>query len=891
MALLVLFCLILFAGERNSKIRKASKANEQVLSPTLDGFVRQQQGDFINNLAYGELKKLSNFNRKIYLNFDFSNISIDVKTAKLQFFCQSFDKYSEPTLSVYCLPGYQTDGLTWSTLPSLPAATASISINQFEYTNAWLEWDISSFLATVLATQSKQATLVVAITDGNDALLKLSMSESATNAPSILLTDEDYGNGGSISSIKMPTLFSNNMVLQRDKPIKVWGEVSPNEPVVITFDGQNYNTQCDANGKFSSVLPSKSVSQQIYTMKITANNDSLTYSNIVMGDVYLCGGQSNMAFKVNTVKTDQLDNAKADSDYPNLRFFEVAKIVNGGVLINANDKPWKSAIPERIIDWSAVAFFVGRDLHKHLNIPIGLINISHGGAPSDAFISPEAYANDPILNAAKRPEGTGIYNYYQTPSSLYNAMVSKIVGYPIKAVLWYQAEANAVCWMNFKTIFRGLIKDWRTKWNEPTLPWLFVQLPSYEPTNDPTYMTWAETRDIQLQVWKEDTNTGMAVTMDLGEATNIHPTDKYTVAKRILPYVKVLVYGEQITHKSPVYKYHEVQGADLIVTFENTGSGLTAVKDITEFEIAGADNIYKTAKATILPDNRIKLSNTTISNPLHIRYAFRNNSTISIFTTDALPLPLSPFRAEVSAPIVEPPTYLSEITFDKINNAYASSTYTGRLPQYAINEAGLIGDVHEASISNKAWHTNDIAFPHYFKIELKTPQEVAAMRIWNLNWSAAYLNRGVRNIEIFESESTSPIQDISFSQPEWKKVMNYTMSQATGDNTYKGELLSFPTVQKNVKWVGINILNSYNSANGYTGISEIKLYSPGTSTQLQPVFKKKIAHIFVQNNILYIEPLIDGTTVFTFFSIHGVKMFSDTLNRSTYIYSTNSLPK
>jgi len=162
---------------------------------------------------------------------------------------------------------------------------------------------------------------VVAITDGNDALLKLSMSESATNAPSILLTDEDYGNGGSISSIKMPTLFSNNMVLQRDKPIKVWGEVSPNEPVVITFDGQNYNTQCDANGKFSSVLPSKSVSQQIYTMKITANNDSLTYSNIVMGDVYLCGGQSNMAFKVNTVKTDQLDNAKADSDLSQFAVF------------------------------------------------------------------------------------------------------------------------------------------------------------------------------------------------------------------------------------------------------------------------------------------------------------------------------------------------------------------------------------------------------------------------------------------------------------------------------------------------------------------------------------------------------------------------------------------
>jgi len=897
LALLMAISVILFAGNKNplvpatSKIKKVSKANEQVLSPTLDGFVRQSGGDFVTNLTYSELKKLTGYSREMYLNFDFSNLTISAKSATLKIFCQSFDKYSEPTISVYCLPGYKTDGLTWSARPVLPAATSSISVNQFEYTNAWLEWDISSFLATVLASQSKQATLLIAITDGNDALLKLSMSESSTNAPSIILTDEDSGSGGSISSIKMPSLFSDNMVLQRDKPIKVWGEVLPNEPVVITFDGQIYNTQCDANGKFTTIIPAKSASSSVYTMTITTNNESVTYNNLVMGDVYLCGGQSNMAFKVNTVKTDQLDNAKADSNYPNLRFFEVAKIVNGGVLINANDKPWKSAIPERVVDWSAVAFFVGRDLHKHLNIPIGLINVSHGGAPSDAFISPEAYATDPILNAAKRPDGTGIYNYYQTPSSLYNAMVSKVVEYPIKAVLWYQAEGNAVYWQNFKTIFKGLIKDWRTKWNEPTLPWLFVQLPSYEPTTDPTYMTWAETRDIQLQVWKEDANTGMAVTQDLGEATNIHPTDKYTVSKRLLPYVKALVYGEQIIHKSPIYKSHEAIGSDLFVTFDNIGGGLTAVKEITEFEIAAADKVYKIATATILPDNRIKLSNATISNPINIRYAFRNNSTISIFTTEVLPLPLSPFRAEASTPIVDPPTDLSEITFDKINNAFASSTYTGRLPLYAINSAGLIGDTHEASITAKAWHTNDAPFPHYFKIELKTPQEVAAMRIWNLNWSAAYLNRGVKDVEIYVSESTAAIQDSPYTNSVWEKVMNYTMSQATGTNDYKGELLTFPAIQKNVKWVGINILNSYNSANGYMGLSEVKLYSPGTTTQLQPVLKKKIAHIFVQNNALHIQPLIDGTTVFALYSIHGVKLFSDTLNNSTYTCSTNSLPK
>lgn len=894
---LTLYFFNSFAIERNSvpetlKIRKIPKANEQVLSPTLDGFVRQQQGDFVSGYGYAELKKLTSYSREVYLNFDFSNISITAKTAKLRIFCQSFDKYSEPTLSVYCLPGYQTDGLTWATRPTLPVATASISINQFEYTNAWLEWNISPFLGTVLASQSKQATIVVAITAGNDALLKLSMSESTTNTPSILLTDEDPVNGGGSNlSIKMPTLFSDNMVLQRDKPIKVWGEVLPNEPVSITFDEVSYNTQCDANGKFMLSLPAKSASSSIYTMTIAANNESVTYSNLVMGDVYLCGGQSNMAFKVNTARADQLADAKADSNYPDLRFFEVAKVVNGGVLTGDLDKPWKSAIPERVIDWSAVAFFIGRDLHKHLNVPIGLINVSHGGAPSDAFISPEAYANDPILNAAKRPDGTGIYNYYQTPSSLYNAMVSKVVGYPIKAVLWYQAEGNAVYWQNFKTIFKGLIKDWRTKWEEPTLPWLFVQLPAYEPTTDPTYITWAETRDIQLQVWKEDANTGMAVTVDLGEAANIHPTDKYTVAKRLLPYVKALVYGEQIIHKSPVYKSHEVVGSDLIVTFDNIGGGLMSVKDITEFEIAAADKVYKAATATILPDNRIKLNSATVLNPIYVRYAFRNNTTISIFTTDELPLPLSPFRSENATLIDNPYENLSEITFDKINNAYASSTYTGRLPLYAINGAGLIGDAHEASIMAKAWHTNDIPFPHYFKIELKAPQEVAAMRIWNLNWTSTYLNRGVRDIEIYVSESPDAIQEQPYSQSLWKKVLDYTMNQATGDNSYKGELLIFPVVQRNVKWVGINILNSYNSTNGYTGLSEVKLFSPATATYIRPVIQKETVNVFVQNNMLHIQPLIEGTSSFSLYSIHGVKIFSDTLNHSPYTLSTNSLPK
>ncbi len=629
----------------DAKSKNVTFFNEQTIQPTVDGQLSQSGGTFNTTATFADLKRLTNFNREMYLVYDLSNLTVTANSAKLRVFCQTFDKYADLLLSLYCLPDNQTTGLTWATRPTVTTATATKWINQIEHTGVWLEFDVSSYLSAILASQSKQATFVLKITNGNDALVKMSTNENATNKPSILVSDENPLNLGANSTIKMPILFSDNMVLQRDKPIRIWGEVLPNLPVTITFDGQTYNTTCGTNGKFSTFLPAKATSASSYVLSVSSNNETFSYSNIVMGDVYVCGGQSNMALTVNGTQPDQLANATADATYPNLRFFEVAKIVSGGFLLNAPDNPWKSSISNRIINWSAVAFFVGRDLHKDINVPIGLINVSHGGAPTDAFISPEAYANDPVLDAAKRGDGGGIFSYYTTPSSLYTAMISKVAGYPIKAVLWYQAEANATYWPVYKTIFKGLIKDWRAQFNEPTLPWLFVQLPGFAAEGS-TSTNWAETRDIQLHVSKEDPNTRMAVTIDLGDENDIHPKDKYTVAKRMLPQVKALVYGEQIVHKSPTYKWHEVQGADLIIAFDNVGSGLTATKAITEFQIAGLDRVYKTATATILPDNRIKLTNATISSPYYARYAFLNFPTVSIYTTDTLSLPMSPFKTE-----------------------------------------------------------------------------------------------------------------------------------------------------------------------------------------------------------------------------------------------------
>lgn len=648
---LVFFTLASFASKRNplssskEKSEKATLFNEQEIQPTIDGFVAQASGTFNTSSTFAELKRASGFSREIYFVYDLSSLTVTANSAKIKIFCQSFDKFGDLSMSLYCLPNNQTTGLTWATRPTVSNAISNLWINQIDHTNTWIEFDVSSCLPAILASSSKQATFVLKLISGNDALVKFSTKENASNKPIIVLSDENPANLGLSSTLKMPVLFANDMVIQRDKPIRVWGEVLPNAAVTITFDGQTYTTSGDANGKFSTFLPAKSASASFYTLSVASNNQTFTYSNIVMGDVYLCGGQSNMAFLVNATNPDQLANAIADSNYPNLRFFEVGKIVSGGYLINAPDNPWKRAIPERVVNWAAVAFFVGRDMHKYLNVPIGLINVSHGGAPTDAFISPEAYANDSVLNAAKRADETGIYNYYVTPSSLFNSMISKVVGYPIKAVLWYQAEANATYWPVYKTLFKGLIKDWRAQFNTPTLPWLFVQLPGFSP-GDSTNKTWAEIRDIQLQVSKEDPNSRMAVTIDLGESADIHPSDKYTVAKRMIPQVKALVYGEQITHKSPIYKYHEIQGSDLMLTFDNLGGGLTATKAITEFEIAGLDRVYKPATATLMPNNQIKLNNATVPNPYYARYAFTNFPTVSIYTTDALSLPLSPFKTE-----------------------------------------------------------------------------------------------------------------------------------------------------------------------------------------------------------------------------------------------------
>lgn len=825
--------------------------------PVADGYVRQQQGDFVSILTYGEVKKASKFAREIYLDFDLSALTIDANSAKLRVHCQSFDKYGELILSAYGMEGNLCAGLTWDNRPEWKSEIAQISVNQLEDTGIWLEWDVSGFISTIAQSESQKATIALIVTSGNDAMIKLSLSESGTTCPQLVISDQTTGGETEPQGkIKMPTLFSDNMVLQRDKPIAVWGETEPTVGVKLEFAGQEYETTSNESGAFRFLLPLRSASSESYTMTISACGESVTYGNIVMGDVWITSGQSNMALKLASVLPEQLSGALADARYPQIRYFDVAKIVNGGVLINEKDKPWREAIPERVTDWSAIAFFFGRDLYKQTSVPVGIINCSHGGATADAFISPQAYREDSRLNAAKCPDGTGIYVHYTTPSSLYEQMVKKLVGYNLKGVLWYQGESNAKYADNYETVFKGLIADWRKQWNEPELPFLFVQLPAYERPDDIGGFSWAEMREAQLKTWQDIAHTGMAVTVDVGEYNNIHPQDKYTVARRLLAIAKGQVYGQPIAYKSPVYKGHTVNGNELWVEFDHVESGIRAVKEVTEFELCGDDYIYYPAVATIVGE-RVKLTSNAVQNPVAVRYAWKNAGTLSIFTTGELPLPLSPFRSYAGGG-GEEPSADREIPFENIKNVYASSVYPGRLPLYAVNGAGLINNTtHEASMMSKAWHTNETGFPYSFKIELDAPRSISALRIWNLNWTEAYLTRGAKEIEIYVADSRDNLEYEPFESDVWKKTATHTLSMATGVSSYAGELFSVEKIPSGVNWVGIKLLGNYNSATFYTGLSEIKMYEKDGLTHLQlcPEGENRMAVFFCDGKKLSVSNL------------------------------------
>ena len=478
---------------------------------------------------------------------------------------------------------------------------------------------------------------------------------------------------GAFADATLPSLLADHMVLQRGLPVHVWGMAAPQENVSVTFRGETKNTTADELGRWSLYL-SPGEAGGPFQMLVKAANQ-ITLNDVLVGDVWVASGQSNMELPMT-----ELNNAAAEiaaAQYPKIRIFRVEHRPSDFPTSNVDAKTWVACTPQSVADSSAVAYYFARDLYQKMNVPLGLIETFWGGTPAESWTSLHALSADaalmPVFAARsqmiKEQESTLLRqaqeerNYQQAvaqakaegkpepgrswhadfaawaPAALFNGMIAPLTRFAIRGVIWYQGEANGGETANlYGRQLRTLINDWRTAWDEGECPFLLVQLANWTTGPDGR---WPEVRDGQRQALALK-NTGMAVTIDIGDAVDIHPKNKRDVGLRLALAARAIAYGEKIEWSGPLYRQLTREEHALRVWFDHA-EGLTA-KDgaVAGFEIAGADGKYVAAEGRI-DGTSVILSSATVPEPVSVRYAWAANPTCNLYNREGLPA--SPFRA------------------------------------------------------------------------------------------------------------------------------------------------------------------------------------------------------------------------------------------------------
>ncbi|GGF04684.1 9-O-acetylesterase [Flavobacterium limi] len=480
------------------------------------------------------------------------------------------------------------------------------------------------------------------------------------------------------AQVKLPALVSDNMVLQQNAKVNLWGWASPNEKINIELGWQNNSIEiiADLAGNWKVGVDTPQGSEKAYSITINASN-KIVLNNILIGEVWICSGQSNMYFPVGKeegtwktgVKNYEEEIVKAN--FPNIRLFTV--------LTNASPKPlddvtgrWALCSPESIKTFSAVAYFYGRDLHQKLNVPIGLISTSWGGTKAEAWTSQnvlegnpdfltileedaknekvyqeklEAYylnlkneqlANNGLKTELKKPKKEA----NKTSYVLYNAMLHPLINYTMKGVIWYQGESNSGKAQLYQTLFPAMVKNWREDWKQGDFPFYYVQITPHKGQTP-------EIREAQLLSLKLISNSGMAVTTDVGDINNIHPIDKQTVGHRLALIALAKTYNEdKLVYSGPIYDHMKIKKNKIQLFFNYAESGFKKTNEnLKEFEIAGDDKTYYPAVAKI-DGKTIVVSSDKVKNPKSVRFAWKAVPEPNLFNGENLPA--SPFRTDLS---------------------------------------------------------------------------------------------------------------------------------------------------------------------------------------------------------------------------------------------------
>ncbi len=457
------------------------------------------------------------------------------------------------------------------------------------------------------------------------------------------------------ADVKLPSIFGSHMVLQQKQKNKVWGIAAPGEEVTVTLGFKSKTTRADGQGKWSVLLDPLEASAVSQVMTIKGDN-TITLNDVLVGEVWICSGQSNMQWDV--VLANDADLELLTARDPLLRLITVPLV---GTQEPKDDfrGNWVPSTPESATHFSAVGYFFGRQLRQALGVPVGLIDDAWGGSACEAWIRRELLEKDakykPLIErwekmekekSPRAPEMTG----NARPGNIYNGTLKPTIGYGIKGVIWYQGETNAGRAYQYRDLFPLMIKSWRDEWGIGDFSFYWVQLADFLAEKaEPGDSAWAELREAQTMTLSKLPNTGQAVIIDLGEGKDIHPRNKQGVARRLARWALARDYGIKIPYQSPTYKSMTVKDGKVTLTFDNTGgSGLKTfdVQEALGFTIAGEDKRFHKAKAKINPAHRdqIEVWADDVPKPVAVRYAWADNPVCNVYGNGDLPL--TPFRTD-----------------------------------------------------------------------------------------------------------------------------------------------------------------------------------------------------------------------------------------------------
>ena len=470
------------------------------------------------------------------------------------------------------------------------------------------------------------------------------------------------------ADVKLHGLFSDNMVLQRNTAVPVWGWADEGEKVTVEFQGQKVSATA-RDGKWMVRLKELKAGGP-EEMLVTGKN-SINLRNVLVGEIWIASGQSNMEWPMRASFQPETEIAKTANRL--LRLYTVPKLKADEPRDNVAAS-WLECGPATTSNFSAVAYYFARDLAAALRVPVGVIHTSWGGSPAEVWMSQDVLESDPgykadILDAyasqiAKQKEALASYEKEAAaakaegkaftkrrpgapwkPTELYNGMIAPVIPFAIAGAIWYQGESNAGRAHQYRTLFADMIRNWRRDWKQGDFPFLAVQLAPFMAIKDqPADSTWAELREAQNLAAKVLPRVGVAVITDVGDEKDIHPKKKEPVGARLALAARALAYNENIVYSGPIYKSMEVKEGKVILSFNHVGSGLEARGDeLKGFALAGVDRKFVWAKAEIQGD-KIVVSSPEVSEPVAVRYGWADYPVVNLWNKEGLPA--SPFRTD-----------------------------------------------------------------------------------------------------------------------------------------------------------------------------------------------------------------------------------------------------